>query len=481
MSNAPAANPIRVAVSADGMEATLLLASEVPGADACRAALSGAGVALTPAVSAAVDALLATKAEPGKARSAVVARGLPPKRGGDAKIEWIAAPGAPPQPVPAAPVSGDDKSSAGEFYTARPFVPVRIGQVLGKVIATTPGTEGRDVRNRVVAPAPGKPPQIAPGSGLIVAGDKVVAQADGRFYVGDGGGVVRPVLEITEIDEHPGGELIFKGDVIAHKGLRDRFGIHTHGSIDAIGRVGSARIECGGDLFARAGILGRERGTLKIAGSVLARYLAQVQGTILGDLRVERELVHCNLLIGGELVSPGGTIVGGSLTVTGRVEAACLGGAGARTRLVLGTVPFAEQQRDQLAQAVTKFASARDAAATDLKKLTQFGTRMTAQDRERQTEVMFELQTNESNLNKATLGVEMLKEQIRTRTKVDLTILERIAGESVIVIRGDEFVLREGMRGPIRVFIGENGQPMLQRRESEPESLAPFQRAQSAA
>ena len=472
MSNAPVPSSIRVAVSADGMEATLHLAADA-GADAAAIArsLSAAGVAQTPAVTSAVNALLATKAEPGKARSAVVARGVPPKRGGDATVEWAVKPGARSQHAP----------DACEFYAARPFVQVRIGQVLGKVIAAAPGCDGRDVRNRVIAPPPGKPPQVAAGCGLIIAGDKVVAQADGRFYVGENGGVVRPVLEIAELDEHPGGELVFKGDVIAHKGFRDRFGIHTHGSIDAIGRIGAARVECGGDLFARAGMLGRERGTLKVAGCVLARYLAQVHGTILGDLRVEKELVHGELVVGGSFESPGATIVGGTLTVTGRVEAACIGGAGARTRLILGTVPFAEQQRDQLAQAATKFAAGRDAAAADLKKLTQYGTRMTAQDRERQTEVMFDLQTNESNLAKATLGVEMLNEQIRTRTRVDLTILDRIAGETVLVIRGDEFVLREGMRGPIRVFLAEDGRPMLQRRESEPESLTPFQRAQTAA
>ncbi|MHC5008727.1 MAG: FapA family protein, partial [Planctomycetota bacterium] len=126
------------------------------------------------------------------------------------------------------------------------------------------------------------------------------------------------------------------GTVVVREGIRDRFELKATEDIVVDGLIEAATINCGRKFTCHQGMAGKGRGQLDVGGDAVAGYLDDVKGCIKGNLTVQREMVNCELVIGGNLICDKGRVIGGSVAVSGRVQVAALGSNAERaTTLIL--------------------------------------------------------------------------------------------------------------------------------------------------
>ncbi|QYK47144.1 MAG: DUF342 domain-containing protein [Phycisphaeraceae bacterium] len=417
------------------------------------AIISDAKVELTRDVHARIDGLDPTVLA--KGGEFVLAIGTPPINGEDARVEWLARDEA------------QDNHDTLHLRT-KGLIRVSAGDVLARIHQETQGEDGRDVLGGRVAARGGKPLCLRLLDGVQAGSDGVIrAVCDGILRNDDGAVSVRPYLEIAErID--PAARLIdFDGGVRVvvqpHAGLQFR----VTGDLEIVPMVDSCSIECAGSLHAQSGIVARESQRLMVGGSLNAKYLDGVSGAIAGDVSVDREIINCTLTIGGSLLAPSASLVGGVTTVTGVVRLKDLGNeAERRTAIVLGSVPLGQAE---LEQARAAFAGANASArklVDEHASLTTFGKGLTPQQKERLTELMFEIAEARAEAMKAQSVVSQLEEKLSVQRTVDVSVSRMIYPRCVIVLDGKKYELTRGIRGPVTLTIDQAGLPIIKSGET---------------
>lgn len=317
---------IRVLVARDASAAGLVIG---PGSGdrstarpACLEAIEKAGIRVTAAVAAVVDALLA-----GTEDRTVIANWQPPLDGEDARIDW-----AVKNPLDQAP-SDDTEAS---HYERSGVVLVKEGQVLAHVTEPTAGTDGRDVRGRVVKARPGKALPIQIDTSSIYRNDQGqwVSTMDGMLRCSAGRLQVRPLVDIAGNVDFSTGNIRFHGSVRVKGDVLDRFVIEAGGDIEVFGTIEAAHLTAKGSLIARGGIAAYPDGIITVDADVTARYIENARIAVGGNVVAERTIMNSEMKVAGNVAVPRGALAGGTLTLGGRLEAAVLGTpAGAQTRI----------------------------------------------------------------------------------------------------------------------------------------------------
>ncbi|MEM9296329.1 MAG: FapA family protein, partial [Planctomycetota bacterium] len=428
---------VRVTVSPDRLSAVV---SAPAGIDATALApdqlemmVVGAGVELTQAVHDAVRKLAAQAharieaGHPPGGFRATVARARAPRHGVDGRVEWLAEPagndseGCNP-PEPENKESGESPGEYGgavDFYAQSRYVTVEPGDVVGRVHPAEAGEDGRDVTGRTLAAKPPREATLSVDETLVVtASGDIVAQAEGVLVRGDLVARVSKEIEVGRYVDFSTGNITFSGDVRIRKGVRDRFKVEAEGDVEVDGLIEAAQIVAGGSLRAKGGFAGRERGRARVGADLHARYLDNVEAAVGAKLVVDREAVNCAITVDGEVASPTGALIGGRLESAGPVEIGTLGSAGnVTTELVIGSVPRLESVYRPIAELLAGLDGAHAALLaeqTQLAELTKNG-RMTTVDRQRQTELMFELSENRRLADRARPVAMRLAEMIESQ------------------------------------------------------------------
>jgi uncharacterized protein (DUF342 family) len=264
----------------------------------------------------------------------VIARSTAPVDGEDGTLEWME--GFDPAAGPAAAVT-QDESGAVDYYNQVSYVRVAEGAHVATVHEPTPGEDGLDVTGRTIRARPGRKCDVKIDSGLDVDGSgRVIAQVDGILEYEHGVLTVSRLFEIRGAVDFGTGNVDFDGTVVVREGIRDRFELKATEDIVVDGLIEAATINCGRKFTCHQGMAGKGRGQLDVGGDAVAGYLDDVKGCIKGNLTVQREMVNCELVIGGNLICDKGRVIGGSVAVSGRVQVAALGSNAERaTTLIL--------------------------------------------------------------------------------------------------------------------------------------------------
>jgi uncharacterized protein (DUF342 family) len=477
----PQGRGVTVRVSPDRETATLCVVPDAVGDpmldSAVTAAVGAAGVDLTRAVRERIaDAL--RQATPGQPIQAVIASATPPVHGQPGGVEWLvdspefdrlqrdrrdACPDLPEDPEPA---------QASHYERCR-FVIVEAGDRIGVLHPPVQGTDGRDVLGKTLAARKGVDAPLrlddsitrADDGSLLAFNSGVLIREDGKAHIDDR-------IEIPGYVDFSTGNIHFGGEVLVHRGVRDRFTVHAR-QVEVRGLIEAATIITDDGLKALGGFAGRERGSANVGGTLEAKYLDNVEGEIGGDLSFDREALNCDLVVHGRVRSPHGSIIGGRLLVTGACTLGHAGsGAGVRTVLVLGAVPRLDPLRDRLEPIVADLRDQRQRLEQEqarLDKLTQ-GNRLTPTDRERQTEMMFEANELDRLLAKASPALDRLVAEIEATRRVELTIEGRLHPGVEIVCDATAYRVEDRVKGPCTIC-PQGGTLMLRRGEDEPIKL----------
>ena len=478
-----------VTVASDKMSAQLVIR---PGCDPAtlnapmlKEIIRGRGVEVTDFTSQAIQGFLENRSTDDQTVTLDIACAQPPIHGTDGSVEWLVdadnnsadqKDSAKAPPDPDHPGNAPDPvMQAVSHYDKCAFVMVDSGDVVARIHEAVLGQDGRDVTGNTIPAKSGKDFQLQFDESIMRKADgTLIAQQDGVLYREPGKALIRKRIEIKDYVDFSTGNLDFDGDIYIGKGVRDCFKIKATGNIEVKGLIEAATIEAGKDLAALGGFAGRERGFVNIGRDLKGKYLDNVQGHINNNLCIDREVINCDLMINGGIQSPHGALIGGTITPTRETHIGTLGsGAGVETVLIIGAVPrldpFAEKL-DAIVQSLTRDVEKLTEEQDIINKMSTKG-KMTATDKERQTEIMFELSNANTNLQKAQRTLDNVTQKINKRRSTSV-IVERIVNQGVVIVYNQlsHKITRE-LKGPAKIYL-ENKQLVYRQGDAPSQPLS---------
>ncbi|MFU8828334.1 MAG: FapA family protein [Phycisphaerales bacterium] len=473
MENTAPNKPIRLLIAKDGSSADLVIPEQVAedelSYEACLHLLHESSIVVTSTVSERLRAVIESYT-PGTELRETVAKGVPVVHGEDGRIEWE--PGLEPE-TETSDEADADQSDSGEagssvpkapegvcFYSRSIFVMVEAGQKLGRLLQPTDGTDGNDVRGQNIAAKAGKPLKVRFEESVAVSNDGLMtAQVDGVLSRSRDKIAVRQYLEIAGYVDFSTGNIDFDGDIKILKGVRDLFEVSATGNIEISSLIESATVIAKGDIAASGGMAGRERGILTAGGDTTIRYIDSTQVNVGGVLRFEREMINCQAMVTGSIESPAGSIIGGETTVVGKVLVSVLGSSSnVSTTLNLGSVPSLESKLASLEKLVEALEAKCVKMDRELKNLLMPGRILSNQDRERQTELSFELHNVKSQRAKCEASLRDLTARIQAIRTVDVSIEKMLYAGVRLAIGNQIFRINKDIKGPMRILLDRKGE-----------------------
>ena len=325
--------PIQIIIGPDKSRAELYVPPGFPPdrltRQACMRRIIEAGIPTDEGVGQAVESLIAQAGAGGDGLRATLAETTAPIAGEDGRVQWaLGDTGDEPQELGSDPI---------DFYEQSAYTLVEPEQVIGKIIPPTQGAPGTDIFGNTIAARNGKTVRLSLGKTIQKnAAGELVAQAHGPLVRSGSQVKILEFIDVPEFVDFSTGNINFQGDVHIRKGVRDRFVDEATGNVIVDGLVEAATIKCGGTLAVRGGFAGREKGLAQVGTDLVGKYLDNVQGEIKGELRIDREINNCELTVCGALRSPGGTVMGGTITCQGEAEVAAMGSpSGVPTHIIM--------------------------------------------------------------------------------------------------------------------------------------------------
>ncbi len=416
--------------------------------------ITGMGVEITDQAAAAIKSIVQDPPPIDDDATYDIATAAPPTHGVDGFITWVV--DEKSTPGEAAPES-DPPGSGVSHYERCSFDMVETGEVIGRVHAPESAHDGRDVLGNTLPAKVGKEAKLFIDESIMQKADgTLVAQQDGVLFREPGKARIRKHIQINNYVDFSTGNLDFDGDITIEKGVRDCFIVKATGNVEVKGLIEAATIRAGKDLVALGGFAGREQGHVETGGNLIGKYLDNIQGHISQDLCIDREIINCDLMIDGQINSPTGSIIGGNLVPTGEVHVGTIGsGAGVKTELVIGSVPMLQPFATELTAIVEKLTANAEVLNSEKDTIDKNSTkgRMTATDKERQCELIFELSTINANLDKAQRTLGLVQQKINQRRRVDVKVDKAIHHGATIILDGCRYHMSDKVAGPVHLYM----------------------------
>jgi len=233
-----------------------------------------------------------------------------------------------------------------DFRATSPFTLVKKGEVLASLVPAQAGSMGITVQGSAVAFKKEKVAAAKPGKNTEWHEGSVVAACDGRFQSNVAGFWVDEVLDIRGDIDYRVGNVDFPGDVVIQGDVKDGFVVKTGRSLLCLGAIDACRIDCGGDLETRQGIIGKEKAMVHVAGTTHAKFLEACSLDSEESIYIRTSVLNSSIYTRGRLVmGERGIIIGGKIHAQNGVSAAQVGtDRGPKTEIHCG-VDFGVEQR----------------------------------------------------------------------------------------------------------------------------------------
>jgi hypothetical protein len=233
---------------------------------------------------------------------------------------------------------------------------VKQGTPLLQRIPPKRGKDGTNIfGNRIKAMAP-RDVTLPVGKGVQQSPDDenmLIAATDGDVYIYDDYTVeVRKEKRISGDVDYATGNIDFFGDIDIGGNVRSGFEVKAAGSVVIAGCVEDARVYGGGEVHVAGGATGARQGMIEAHGDIRMHYCEHFSLKTMGDLHIEKHLIHCACTAGGVIHAD--RIVGGHLSAHRGVVARQIGApAETGTEIFIGVPRQLEQKQYALLKKLT--------------------------------------------------------------------------------------------------------------------------------
>ncbi|KAF0220403.1 MAG: hypothetical protein FD174_1304 [Geobacteraceae bacterium] len=346
-------------IAADQMEAHLTITPPVGGGQAVNGEQIYRALEEKKVVRGIMKESLEAAAATGRADNKLIASGRKPVPGENAQLVSLI-----PEMKERRPQM-EDESDIVNFRDLGDIISVRPGDPLMRRIPPTAGEPGENILGGTVPATPGNDMQFAPElSGSAISpddSDLLVAAIAGQPVLVSFGVVVEPTIKLQNVDLSTG-NLHFEGSIIISGDVNAGMEVTAAGDISIGGTVEAAKLEAGGDVEVKGGIIGHSQvrngnGDLNPAiahvqakGSVTALFMEKALVIAGADIAVKELAMQSELTAGGRVVvgeegMRKGHIIGGLCRATNLVHAIVIGShASVPTRIEVGVDPYAQEK-----------------------------------------------------------------------------------------------------------------------------------------
>lgn len=376
----------------------------------------------------------------------LVARGRSPTEGKDGEFVWD-------QRFEKAAIDWQDHGPAN-YYTRNSVVTVEAGDAIGKIIPPVSANDGIDVYGRPLKPTrSARDVQLDATVRRVEDGSTtVIANVAGKVRYEEGRVWIDDVLAIRGDVDFETGNIHSTVDVHVAGTIRDLFEVTSSRSAYVGQSVEAAKVQVEGDLQVRGGILGRDKGSIKAGGMVIARFCAEAHIHAGGDVKVIKGVMNSHVWCGNKLLATSGALIGGEIFAKEGIEAGVLGSRGCvPTPIAVGIHPLVILEAARLESTARE---KRKAARTIRERIEQVLTNPTAFS-PRQVERAIALK---SKADRTAASADAAEEQARkmideARPKGNPYILVAKAIHPGVDIRigPSHAVFVDDMQGPVRV------------------------------
>lgn len=256
--------------------------------------------------------------------------------------ERFAAPGRPARA---------DQSDRVDYRDFSPFVLAAAGDRLAALVPGRPGRSGRTVTDKVFPFPVDRRETLAPGKNVQKARDGLYASCDGRVSIDEKGRIsVSEILVVRDGVDFRTGHIDFPGDVYVAGDVMDGFRINSAGSIFCESTLDASVVGAKGDLSVQFGLIGRKRGSVRVGGTVTARFIENCYVEADRGLDVRTSILNSAVLsLAHVRTGSRGVISGGRICAADGVSAGVLGNsAGLKTEIICGVSYKAAQKLEWL-------------------------------------------------------------------------------------------------------------------------------------
>ncbi len=242
--------------------------------------------------------------------------------------------------------SPDYESGRVDFKEISPFVLVKEGQVLARITPYQQGRMGSNVQGKAFAYTTVKITKIESGENTRAEGDCIVASCDGRIEYNKSSFWVNEVLEVSSDVDYRTGHIDFPGDVIIKGEIKDGFRVHSGGTVYCAKTMDASEVIAQKDLIVKQGIIGRNKGRVKVAGRAEAKFIENCYLEAKSEIFVEHGILNSAIHTLKRLeLGKKGIIIGGKIYAQDGVTATQIGSAlGPRTEIYCGIDYSVEQK-----------------------------------------------------------------------------------------------------------------------------------------
>ncbi len=393
---------------------------------------------------------------------AVIANAQSAVDGSDARVDWMpefrACAHAASDPDTSDAAASADSATPVDHYNRIKRVKVVAGAVLGVLVPPDDGQDGQDVCGRSIAARRGRKLALQPdGSVQVEADGSIRALKDGVFSLARLKIAVLDELEVKGCVDFSTGNIDFVGSVKVSDGVRDNFTVRATGDVLVRGLVESADLIVGGDCVCERGIAGRSSGHLIVDGNFAAAHVNGVRGRIQADMNIDREIVGCDFVVGGDVRVTRGAIVGGSLVVGGKLKAVSIGTEGGVTTTIrAGLRPFELGQAARLAALIAKLSKESAPLIEREEEIGLLGDRASAAEKERVTELAYEIAEVQRRLHLLKQHRARLLLAAGTLRVLRIEVDRVIHAGTVLMVGNHVARFNDAVKGPLLINWDEN-------------------------
>lgn len=449
-----AQSDIKIHIAPDGSSARVSIPGTYDASYVTSESLSSyaaqAGVQLTQQVTTQLQSIAESYRNEPKDIDAQFAAARLARDGADGSIQWQ--PDFDPSGSNAVCEAEEPDDAAVDHYAGEQFLTVKEGDHVATLIQPTSGEDGVNVKGLVLKAKDGRPCPIKIESTFMVdAHGRIVAQRDGVLRLSRDSLGITNALDVSGHVDFETGNVKFDGAVCIKGGVRDRFEVNATGDVIVNGLIESATIVCKGNLTCRRGIAARDVSRIHVHQDADIGFMNNAHALIEGDLAVRREIINSDIAVGGTFSCAQGSVIGGTLRLSGSATIGELGSDGnCVTSVLLGTTPVLEQHLREERAAVVRLEKQLRKDEEKLAQLQMYGQHASPQDRERMTELSFEVAEARQFLSAAQCRIEAIRSEMARSCTVNLTILNMVHPNvrfetAEVIVR-----IRRQVKGPVQ-------------------------------
>ncbi len=339
-----------------------------------------------------------------------------------------------------------------DFYESH-ILTVNEGDKIGVLTPGSPAVPGVDVY--------GKPVPGAPAINSVEVGENIRVEPDGRTLIAVKAGKVHlarqrvAVLDVVQISgdvDFSTGNVDSPADVLVTGTVRDTFAVKSARSIAIRGAIEGAVVEAAGDVQVSGGIAGRQKAQVVAGGDLATKFCIEASIRAGGNVSISRECMNSRVHVAGRLLMSRGKLVGGFAYAGQGAEIAVAGNEAERpTEIAVGLDPEALAEILRMDELLKKKAETCAKIREKVQPLMAQLKRLTPQQREKATELLYQADEIEAEINRHSEQRKTLLTPASATDRPVITVLSMIY-PGVKVIFGDKMaIFRKERKGPIKL------------------------------